>query len=108
MSFVVEGKDSLSQEDIDEVLGPALKEEAEECFSAIDADGNGDISLEEMIRKVVEIGKERKAIANSMKDIGEALKVFDNVLLFVVTLIVIFIFLVFFQVCTCPLPPTPY
>lgn len=97
LSFVVEGKDSLSQEDIDEVLGPALKEEAEECFSAIDADGNGDISLEEMIRKVVEIGKERKAIANSMKDIGEALKVFDNVLLFVVTLIVIFIFLVFFQ-----------
>ena len=59
---------------------------------AVDADGNGDISLDEMIRKVVEIGKERKAIGNSMKDIGQALSVFDKVLLFVVLLIVIFIF----------------
>ena len=27
----------------------------------LDADENGDISLDEMVRKVVEIGKERKA-----------------------------------------------
>ncbi|KAK3314811.1 Mechanosensitive ion channel-domain-containing protein [Apodospora peruviana] len=97
MSFVVEGKDSLSSEDIAEVLGPTLHEEAEECFSAIDADQNGDISLDEMIRKVVEIGKERKAIANSMKDISQALTVFDKVLLFVVLIIVIIIFLAVFQ-----------
>ncbi|KAI1494419.1 Mechanosensitive ion channel-domain-containing protein [Biscogniauxia mediterranea] len=97
MSFVVEGKESLFVEDIIEVLGPAHREEAEECFGAVDADGNGDISLDEMIRKVVEIGKERKAIGNSMKDIGQALSVFDKVLLFVVLLIVIFIFLAFFQ-----------
>ncbi|KAK3990500.1 Mechanosensitive ion channel-domain-containing protein [Cladorrhinum sp. PSN332] len=97
MSFVVEGKDSLSMDDIIEVMGPAHREEAEECFSAIDADQNGDISLEEMIRKVVEIGKERKAIGNSMKDISQALTVFDKVLLFVVTIIVIIIFLAVFQ-----------
>ncbi|KAI1506330.1 Mechanosensitive ion channel-domain-containing protein [Biscogniauxia marginata] len=97
MSFVVEGKESLFVEDIIEVLGPSHREEAEECFGAVDADGNGDISLDEMIRKVVEIGKERKAIGNSMKDIGQALSVFDSVLLFVVLLIVIFIFLAFFQ-----------
>ncbi|KAI0484614.1 Mechanosensitive ion channel-domain-containing protein [Xylariaceae sp. FL0804] len=97
MSFVVEGKDSLFVEDIDEVLGPGHSEEAEECFGAIDADGNGDISLDEMILKVIEIGKERKAIGNSMQDIGQALSVFDNVLLFVVLLIVIFVFLAFFQ-----------
>ncbi|KAM7187225.1 Mechanosensitive ion channel domain containing protein [Naviculisporaceae sp. PSN 640] len=97
MSFVVEGKDSLSAEDIAEVLGPALQVEAEECFAAIDADQNGDISLDEMIRKVVEIGKERKAIANSMKDISQALTVFDKVLLFVVLIIVIIIFLAVFQ-----------
>jgi len=92
MSFVVEGHDSLSLEDIAEVLGPAHREEAEECFNAIDADQNGDISLDEMIRKVVETGKERKAISNSMKDISQALTVFDKVLLFVVTIIVIIIF----------------
>jgi len=97
MSFVVEGKDSLSLEDIVEVMGPAHQEEAEECFNAIDADQNGDISLEEMVRKVVEIGKERKAIASSMKDISQALTVFDKVLLFVVTIIVVIIFLAVFQ-----------
>lgn len=92
MSFVVEGKDSLYPEDVIEVLGPALKEEAEECFEAVDADQNGDISLDEMVRKVVETGKERKAIANSMKDIGQALAVLDSILLFCVVMIVIFIF----------------
>ncbi|KAH7040089.1 Mechanosensitive ion channel-domain-containing protein [Microdochium trichocladiopsis] len=97
MSFVVEGNDNLYAEDIQEVLGPAYREEADECFNAIDADGNGDISLDEMIRKVVEIGKERKAIAHSMKDIGQALGVFDGVLLFVVLLICVFVFLSFFQ-----------
>ncbi|KAI0137449.1 serine/threonine protein kinase [Xylariales sp. AK1849] len=97
MSFVTEGRDSLFVDDIVEVLGAAHREDAEECFAAIDADANGDISLDEMIRKIVEISKERKAIANSMKDISQALAVFDKVLLFIVLLIVVFIFLAFFQ-----------
>jgi hypothetical protein len=92
MSFVVEGNDTLYPADIAEVLGAVHRDEAEECFSAIDADGNGDISLDEMIRKVVDISKERKAIANSMQDIGQALGVFDKILLFIVLLIVIFVF----------------
>jgi len=97
MSFVVEGSDSLSLDDIAEVLGPLHRQEAEECFAAIDADQNGDISLDEMIRKVVDTGKERKAISSSMKDISQALTVFDKVLLFVVLIIVIIIFLAVFQ-----------
>ncbi|GKT87091.1 LOW QUALITY PROTEIN: serine/threonine protein kinase [Colletotrichum tofieldiae] len=97
MSFVVEGKDSLYPEDFQEVLGPAYSDEAEEAFGMIDNDMNGDISLEEMTRKVVEIGKERKAITEGMKDIGQALRVFDKVLMFVVLLIVVFIFLAWFQ-----------
>ncbi|KAL0941052.1 mechanosensitive ion channel family protein [Colletotrichum truncatum] len=97
MSFVVEGKDSLYIEDFQEVLGPAYSEEAEEAFGMIDNDQNGDISLDEMTRKVVEIGKERKAITEGMKDIGQALRVFDKVLMFVVLLIVVFIFLAWFQ-----------
>lgn len=92
MSFVVEGNEELYAEDVAEVLGPAYKAEAEEAFNAIDSDQNGDISLDEMIRKVVEVGKERKAISEGMKDIGQALSAFDQVLLFVVLLIVIFIF----------------
>ncbi|KAK1987865.1 mechanosensitive ion channel [Colletotrichum cereale] len=97
MSFVVEGKDSLYPDDFQEVLGPAYSEEAEEAFGMIDNDMNGDISLDEMTRKVVEIGKERKAITEGMKDIGQALRVFDKVLMFVVLLIVVFIFLAWFQ-----------
>ncbi|KAF2966269.1 hypothetical protein GQX73_g7308 [Xylaria multiplex] len=97
MSFVVEGKDNLYADDIAEVLGPNHRDEAEECFDSIDADGNGDISLDEMIRKVVAIGKERKAITHSMKDIGQALGAFDKILLFIVLLVVIFVFLAFFQ-----------
>ncbi|OTA07848.1 hypothetical protein A9Z42_0087820 [Trichoderma parareesei] len=97
MSFVIEGRDALYPDDLEEVLGPAYKREAEEAFEAIDTDANGDISLEEMIRKVVEMGKERKAIAEGMKDIGQALTAFDKVLLFVVLLITIFIFLSFFN-----------
>ncbi|KAG5985433.1 hypothetical protein E4U55_002354 [Claviceps digitariae] len=97
MSFVLEGKDALYLEDFQEVLGPAYKAEAEEAFDMIDSDLNGDISLDEMVRKTVEIGKERKAIGEGMKDIGQALLVFDKVLLFVVVLITIFIFLFFFH-----------
>ncbi|KAM0250639.1 hypothetical protein ACHAP5_002172 [Fusarium lateritium] len=97
MSYVVEGHESLVLDDFQEVLGPAYKEEAEESFFMIDGDDNGDISLDEMVRKVVEIGTERKAIAEGMKDIGQALQAFDKILLVVVLLIVIFVFLAFFQ-----------
>ncbi|RGP77314.1 mechanosensitive ion channel family [Fusarium longipes] len=97
MSYVVEGHESLTQDDFQEVLGPAYKDEAEEAFFMIDGDDNGDISLDEMVRKVVEIGVERKAIAEGMKDIGQALQAFDKILLVVVLLIVIFVFLAFFQ-----------
>lgn len=92
MSFVVEGNEVLYADDLIEVLGPGRKEEAEECFAAIDADENGDISLDEMIRKVLAIGKERKDIANSMKDISQALVAFDKVLLFVIFFLVILVF----------------
>ncbi|KAM0504467.1 hypothetical protein D7B24_005658 [Verticillium nonalfalfae] len=97
MAFVCEGNDSLYLEDVQEVLGPSYKDEAEEAFNAIDGDMNGDISLDEMTRSIVEVSKERKAITEGMKDIGQALRVFDKVLMFVVLLIVIFIFLAWFQ-----------
>ncbi|KAN0106706.1 hypothetical protein V8E51_009582 [Hyaloscypha variabilis] len=95
MSFVVEGKEALYQEDIEEVLGPARKEEAQASFDALDNDGNGDISLDEMIMKVVEVGRDRKAIAASMRDVGQAIGVLDQVLIAVLFVIIIFIFVAF-------------
>jgi hypothetical protein len=48
--------------------------------------------LEEMIMKVVEIGRDRKAIAASMRDVGQAIGVLDSVLVTILFVIVIFIF----------------
>ncbi|KAF2396146.1 hypothetical protein EJ06DRAFT_484109 [Trichodelitschia bisporula] len=95
MSFVVEGRDSLYQDDIMEVLGPDRRVEAEECFASLDRDGNGDISLDEMILTVTEIGRTRKSIANSMHDVDAAIKVLDGLLATVVFIIAIFIFVAF-------------
>lgn len=44
MSFVVEGRDALYEEDIAEVLGSDRQDDAKEAFADIDRDGNGDIS----------------------------------------------------------------
>jgi hypothetical protein len=92
MSFVVEGKEALYAEDIEEVLGPARKDEAEEAFTALDGDGNGDISLDEMIMKVVDIGRDRKAISSSMRDVGQAIGVLDQILCVILFVIIVFIF----------------
>jgi hypothetical protein len=100
MSFVVEGKDALYAEDVQEVLGPARKEEAEEAFAALDNDGNGDISLDEMIMKVVEIGRDRKSTAASMRDVGQAIGVLDQVLITILFIIVVFIFGTFAPLCS--------
>ncbi|TVY17252.1 putative MscS family protein [Lachnellula arida] len=95
MSFVVEGKDALFVEDVEEVLGPNRKAEAEEVFAALDNDGNGDISLDEMIMKVVEIGHDRKSIAASMRDVGQAIGVLDQIIMVILFVIIIFIFVAF-------------
>ncbi|KAF2473395.1 serine/threonine protein kinase-like protein [Lindgomyces ingoldianus] len=95
MSFVAEGKDSLYQEDLMEVLGAGRQHEAEECFSALDRDGNGDISLEEMILTVTEYGRERKSIASSMHDVDQAINALDGLLFTIVFIVCIFVFIAF-------------
>ena len=92
MSFVVEGKDALYQEDIEEVLGQDRSQEAEECFGALDRDDNGDISLDEMILTVCEFGRERHSIANSLHDVDQAINVLDSLLCTIVFIIVVFVF----------------
>ncbi len=92
MSFVVEGKDALYKEDIMEVLGNDRQTEAEECFASLDRDGNGDISLDEMIMTVCEFGRERHSIANSLHDVDQAINVLDGMLCTVVIVMSIFVF----------------
>ena len=92
MSFVVEGRDALYEEDIVEVLGPDRRNDAQEAFADIDCDGNGDISLDEMILTVVEFGRERHSIATSMADVDQAIHALDQLLCTIVFIVVIFVF----------------
>ncbi|KAJ4305188.1 hypothetical protein N0V90_000719 [Kalmusia sp. IMI 367209] len=91
LSFVVEGKNELYQEDLAEVMGAGRQHEAEECFGALDKDGNGDISLEEMIMTVAEFGRERKSIASSMHDVDQAINALDALLFTIVFVVCIFV-----------------
>lgn len=97
MSFVMEGREALFKDDILDVLGPDRTVEAEECFGSLDQDGNGDISLDEMILTVCEFGRERHSIANSMHDVDQAIHVLDNLLMIVAFILMIFIFVAFFN-----------
>ena len=95
MSFVVEGKEALYRDDLIEVLGTGRRDEAEEAFDAIDADGNGDISLDEMIAAVVQFGRERHLIANSVHDVDQAIKVLDKLLQVIVFVLIVLVFVGF-------------
>jgi hypothetical protein len=92
MSFVAEGKDALYQNDIVEVLGSDQEAEAHECFHILDRDGNGDVSLDEMILTVSEFGRVRKSISRSMHDVDQAINVLDNLLLAVAMIVMVLLF----------------
>lgn len=97
LSFVPEGKDVLLVQDIRDVLGPSQAEEADEIFNALDKDCNGDVSLDEMIMLVMEVGQERKNRASSMHDISQAIEVLDRMLVVVVFIAIAFIYAAFFS-----------
>ena len=92
MSFVVEGKEALYLEDVVEVLGADRRTEAEEAFACLDRDGNGDISLDEMVLTVCEFGKDRHSIANSLHDVDQAITVLDSLLLVIIFVACVFVF----------------
>lgn len=95
MSFVVEGRDALYEEDIIEVMGAQREEEARECFHILDRDGNGDVSMDEMILTVAEFGRVRKSIARSMHDVDQAIHVLDSLLLTVALIVMVLVFVSF-------------
>ncbi|PGH27357.1 hypothetical protein AJ80_00835 [Polytolypa hystricis UAMH7299] len=94
-SFVLHGRDALYLDDIVDVLGAGREAEAEECFESLDRDGNGDVSLEESILTVAEYGRVRSSIANSMRDVAQAIHVLDNLLCTIVSILVILVFVAF-------------
>lgn len=91
-SFVEQGNDALYCKDIIDILGEGSSAEAEEIFDMLDVDHNGDISLEEMVATVVEIARERKDMARSMHDVGQAVRILDRFLICVVLVLIAIIY----------------
>jgi small-conductance mechanosensitive channel len=68
-------------------------DEAEAAFGMFDKDMNGDISMEELEAVCVEIGRERKSITASLKDLDSVVSKLDDVFVFIVCVITLLVFL---------------
>jgi small-conductance mechanosensitive channel len=78
-----------------ESLRPAFEnnDEAEAAFTMFDKDMNGDITMEELQAVCVEIGRERKSITASLKDLDSVVAKLDDVFMFIVVVVVILAFI---------------
>ncbi|THV05377.1 hypothetical protein K435DRAFT_816370 [Dendrothele bispora CBS 962.96] len=76
----------------------ATNEEAHAAFRVFDRDNNGDISRSEIKTLVLRVYRERRFLAKSMRDVGNALKTLDHILLFFALVILFFISLSVFGV----------
>ncbi|KAH8674697.1 Mechanosensitive ion channel-domain-containing protein [Tricladium varicosporioides] len=90
---------TFAQEGCDTVLSDDLRaafdndDEADAAFTMFDKDLNGDISMEELEAVCVEIGRERKAITASLKDLDSVVSKLDDIFMFIVFVIVIIVFI---------------
>lgn len=90
-TFAPEESETVLSDD----LRPAFDndDEANAAFTMFDKDLNGDISMEELEAVCVEIGRERKAITASLKDLDSVVSKLDDVFLFIVAVITILVFI---------------
>lgn len=90
-TFVREGYDVVLADDLKEAFDN--EDEADAAFLMFDKDMNGDISMEELESVCVEIGRERKSITASLKDLDSVVSKLDHVLAFIVFVISLIVFL---------------
>ncbi|KAK1142781.1 hypothetical protein N8T08_007413 [Aspergillus melleus] len=90
-TFVRNGFDTVFSGDLKEAFDN--NDEADAAFIMFDKDMNGDISMDELEAVCVEIGRERKSITASLKDLDSVVSRLDNVLEFFVVVIAIIVFL---------------
>ena len=90
-TFVREGTDTVLSEDMKNAFDN--NDEADAAFTMFDKDLNGDISMEELESVCVEIGRERKSITASLKDLDSVISKLDGILLFVVIAITVLVFI---------------
>ena len=90
-TFARDGCDTVFSGDLKEAFDD--NEEADAAFSMFDRDMNGDISMEELESVCVDIGRERKSITASLKDLGSVMSKLDQVFMFFVLIIIVIVFL---------------
>jgi len=90
-TFVRDGFETVFSGDLKEAF--ENNEEAEAAFVMFDRDMNGDISMEELEAVCVEIGRERKSITASLKDLDSVVSKLDDVFMFFVIVITVIVFL---------------
>lgn len=90
-TFKPDDEDTVSADDLRNAFDN--NEEADAAFAMFDKDMNGDISMEELEAVCVEIGRERKAITASLKDLDSVVSKLDNLFLFIVGVITILVFI---------------
>ena len=90
-TFVHEDADMIMHDDLKNAFDN--NEEAESAFSMFDKDLNGDISMQELEAVCVEIGRERKSITASLKDLDSVVSKLDAVLLFFVLIATLLVLL---------------
>ncbi|KAI9838690.1 MAG: hypothetical protein M1819_005004 [Sarea resinae] len=88
-TFMREGTDTVVSDDLKAAFDN--DDEADAAFTMFDKDLNGDISMEELESVCVEIGRERKSITASLKDLDSVVSKLDNVLLFVIIVVTILV-----------------
>ena len=88
-TFVQEGRDTVYVDDLKNAFENG--EEADAAFSMFDKDMNGDISMEELEAVCVEIGRERKSITASLKDLDSVVSKLDDVLFFIVLVVAVLV-----------------
>jgi len=90
---------TYAHEDSETVLADDLRmafdndDEADAAFTMFDKDLNGDISMEELEAVCVEIGRERKAITASLKDLDSVVSKLNDVFIFIVIVVTILVFI---------------
>ena len=97
-SLVREGRETVHQEDLEEVF--STQEEIDAAFGVFDKDLNGDISIDEFEAVCNEIHLEKKAIAASLKDLDCVIQKLDKVFLFIIIVISIIVFVSIFSSST--------
>lgn len=90
-TFAREETETVHSDDLKDAF--ENESEAEAAFTMFDKDMNGDISMEELEAVCVEIGRERKSITASLKDLDSVVSKLDDVFMFIVFVITLLVFI---------------